>query len=104
VRPFFTEMCVFWAKHKIFKLDVEDFSTIQIFFVSLKVLEGFNAKKGATKRISKKVLLIATFICTEKMSKRNNAIYIKLLSFYHFRHITDKLSFQKLQKLNKNTF
>jgi hypothetical protein len=29
VRPFFTKMCVFWAKHKIFG----DFPTIQFFFV-----------------------------------------------------------------------
>jgi hypothetical protein len=32
VRPFFTKMCVFWAKHKFFKCDVEDVPTIQFFF------------------------------------------------------------------------
>jgi hypothetical protein len=32
VRQFFMKMCVFWAKHKIFKLNVEDFPPIQIFF------------------------------------------------------------------------
>jgi hypothetical protein len=44
VRPFFPKMCVFWAKHKIFKLVVEDFPTIQIFLCS-KVLEGFKYAK-----------------------------------------------------------
>jgi hypothetical protein len=38
VRPFFTKMCVFWAKHKIFKLAVEDFPTIQKNFFKLKSL------------------------------------------------------------------
>jgi hypothetical protein len=45
VRPFFTKMCVFWAKHKIFKLDVEDFPTIQKFFFCSKVLEGLKYAK-----------------------------------------------------------
>jgi hypothetical protein len=36
VRPFFTKMCVFWARHKIFKHDVEDIPTIQIFFSTQK--------------------------------------------------------------------
>jgi hypothetical protein len=38
---FFTKMCVFWAKHKIFKLDVEDFPTINFFFVlkSLRMVQ-----------------------------------------------------------------
>jgi hypothetical protein len=43
--PIFYEMCVFWAKHKIFKLDVEDFPMIQFFFLCSKVLEGFKYAK-----------------------------------------------------------
>jgi hypothetical protein len=36
VRSFFTRMCVFWAKHKIFKHDEGDFPTIQFFFCAQK--------------------------------------------------------------------
>jgi hypothetical protein len=39
------DLCVFWAKHKIFKPDVEDFSTIQNFFLCSKVLEGLKYAK-----------------------------------------------------------
>jgi hypothetical protein len=38
VRPFLTKMCVFRAKHKIFKVVVEDFPTIQFFFFVFKSL------------------------------------------------------------------
>jgi hypothetical protein len=65
VRPIFMKMCVFWAKHKIFMLAVEDFPTIQFFFLSSKVLEGLKyAKKKATKRISKNVVFQATLLAT----------------------------------------
>jgi hypothetical protein len=75
LRPFFTKMCVFWAKHNIFKLAVGDFPTIQIFFCAQKssnMLQIYHSKvfkcgsnmlqKGATKRISKKVLFQATLM------------------------------------------
>jgi hypothetical protein len=49
-------MCVFWAKHKIFKLNVEDFPTIQkFFFCAQKFKKGSNMlKKGLTSEFRKR--------------------------------------------------
>jgi hypothetical protein len=54
---FFTKMCIFWAKHKIFKLDVDNFPTIQIFFsLCAKVIEVFKfaKKKGPPSEFRKR--------------------------------------------------
>jgi hypothetical protein len=55
LRPIFTKMCVFWAKHKTFKLDVGVFPRSKHFFLCSKGLERLNyAKKSETKKHGKK--------------------------------------------------
>jgi hypothetical protein len=77
----FLRKCAFLGKRQNFQARCGRFSHDPIFFLCLKVLEGFKYdKKGATKRISKKVLFQATLLQIEYKKSMETTIGFKASS------------------------